>query len=215
MRTFLSICFFIAVITSCSRPTNLDVMSLPFDNPSIQVQEIPKWDDGVFIPRPISQYYNVEAFSFGDFKPTNGGNVSDRTPYVNRIGFYFGKQKEKIIAVQIIVKKNDESSAFFEYLTNRYGKPVTLEEESTRMIDGIVVAAYLWKNVTENISIIASKTYSIEQAKMNYELQVFYVKTEDSEIFISDNMEVNTYEYLILQNSNRIEFNIDEIKARY
>lgn len=217
--------FLIAIMTSCNAQTRLDITSMSFETPSIQVEEVPKWDDGSYITSPVRTYCNVEAFSFGDFKPTNGGEAAevDFSPYFSRINFYFDKQKEHIIAAEITVKKNEESSAFFDYLTKKYGQPITLENTIRKDKDYAVLmgyAAYLWKNVADNRSIIASQGYSREQGKSVYSLDVYYVKTNDPEIVSTHyDIGVNAYERLILQNSSdarsEITKDIEKFKARY
>lgn len=216
---------FIAMMTSCNAQNRLDITSISFDNPSIKVKEVPEWDDGSYITSPVCTYGNVEVFSFGDFKPTNGGEAADVnfSLYFSYIDFYFDKQKERIIAAKIIVKKNEESYAFFDYLTKKYGEPMTLENTIRKDKDyGVLMghAAYLWKNVADNRSVIAVKTYSIEQGKSVYTLDVYYVNPNDPEIVSTHfDIEVTAYERLILQNSgdasSLITRDMDKFKALY
>lgn len=221
----------VMMMTSCNAQTRLDITSISFDNPSIEVEEVPQCDDGMLIggTRPECLYRNVEAFSFGDFKPTNGsettevGSLTDISQH-SYVKFFYDKQKENITAAQINVNKNKESYAFFDYLTQKYGEPITLENAIRKDKDnnGVLMghAAYLWKNVADNRSIIASKFYYVDNKVPTYELSVYYVNPNSPEIVSTHyDIEINAYERLILQMSSDarslITRDMEKFKARY
>lgn len=229
IKKILFFYFSFMMMTSCNAQTRLDITSISFDTPSIEVEEVPKCDDGVLIgsTRPECTYRNVEAFSFGDFKPTNGsestevGSLPDLSQH-SYVKFYYDKQKENITAAQITVTKNKESYAFFDYLTKKYGEPITLDEEPTPKVDEVLMgsAAYLWKNVADNRSIIASKIYYVDNKVPTYLLSVYYINPNNPEIVSTHyDIEINAYELVILQNSSDagslITRDIDKFKALY
>lgn len=193
---------FVFMMSPCNAQNRIDIAGMSYDSPLIQVKEKPQEIDGNYmgyLPRQSYEYKNMEAFCFGDFKFTNGGD-----PY-NNVTFYLNQKQDSIISTQISLHRNEDSEAFFNYLKEKYSTPITLEPYPTQLINGkpFGFAYYLWKNAVPNRSIIVSKNYGMKEEQWRYDLDVHFVKTEDSDKFTSAGLEVNAFEYLLLIHSDK------------
>ncbi len=199
---------FAFMISSCNAQERVDIASMSYDSPVIQVKEKPQEIDGNYmgyLPRLNYEYKNMEAFCFNDFKFANGGESLS-----NRVTFYLNQKQDHIISTQISLHRNEDSEAFFNYLEEKYGLPIVLQPEPAkeRYVNDkpFGFAYYLWKNVASNRSIILSKNYVIDhlrEDKWRYDLDIHYVKTEDPDRFTSAGLEVNAFEYLLLMHSEK------------
>lgn len=198
MKQFVILVLMAFTISSCSSQNQIDIEQLSLNNMQMQslmsddIKYDKDWVNMWGLPNHFT--YDTGKFRWGDIQLNKNDHMGRR----NCLEIVMDSTNSHPMMIEIRLSHEETAKRLLEYLKNKYGEPVTLEEEHKP--EELYFTAYLWKNVKEEQSIIWSIGYSYSKLddRIDSSMSLYVIKNNTDIVGRDyDYNDLNVLEYFI------------------